>query len=86
MVVARPPAETGKLDDFRAYLDEIMAGALPVQATPASGSAHTDDPLASDCNSQPPPPPVKVSYRPTIRQLPVGERPRNGCASTAHVI
>ena len=70
MVIAGSPAETAALDDFRAYLDEIIAGA-PV------APANTESPASPDDGAEPAPRrPVAAAYQPTIRQLPPSERPR----------
>lgn len=74
MVIAGSPAEAAALDDFRAYLDEIIAGA-PV--TPANQPADTEPPpSANDGGERAARRPATASYQPTIRQLPSGERPR----------
>ena len=80
MPVTASPAETTALDDFRAYLDEILAGAS-VQASeefddarPARDleSSACPDHSAKSAGRRPRPP----LYQPTIRQLPANERPR----------
>lgn len=80
MVITPSPAETAALDDFRAYLDEILAGAS-VQALeefddarPARDleSSACPDHSAKSARRRPRPP----LYQPTIRQLPASERPR----------
>lgn len=72
MVIAGSPAEAAALDDFRAYLDKIMAG-VSAEVPEAS-----DDAEPVGCYDAEPARrgPERLSYQPTIRQLPVGERPR----------
>ena len=84
MVIAGSPAEIAALDDFRAYLDEVIAGvsAATAPTDPAEPPADSDAPPSNDSDVEPeqsrpqPRPPARVSYSPTIRQLPAGERPR----------
>ena len=75
MVIAGSPAEETALEDFRAELDRIIAGApvAPAASSPAASS--------NDCAATAPAPPqsrrpAAVAYQPTIRQLPASERPR----------
>ena len=80
MVIATSPTETAALDDFRAYLDEILAGAS-VQALEEFDNARpAPDLKSSDCpdaNAKPSCRPAeRPLYQPTIRQLPASERPR----------
>ena len=72
MVIAGSPAEAAALDDFRAYLEEIITG------VPAEAPETPDSSEPVSCSEAEPPPrgPERPSYQPTIRQLPVGERPR----------
>ena len=72
MVIAGSPAEAAALDDFRAYLEEIITG------VPAEVPESPDSSEPVSCSDAEPAPrgPERVSYQPTIRQLPVGERPR----------
>ena len=84
MVIAASPAETASLDHFRAYLDEILAGAPVASADEVDRTGPTFDvDLAPNAKSEDsaqvvasPPHPTAVSYQPTIRQLPANERPR----------
>ena len=72
MVIAGSPAESAALDDFRAYLEEIITG---VSAEVPNTLDSTEPTECSDTESAPRCP-ERPSYQPTIRQLPVGERPR----------
>ena len=80
MVIAGSPAETAALDDFRAYLDEILAGAaVPAMAEfDDTGPAHTLEPAnRPDASAKSTPAHAgRPLYQPTIRQLPANERPR----------
>ena len=69
MVIAGSPAEVAALDDFRAYLEEIIAG---VSAEVPDNSAPVS------CSDAEPAPrrPGRASYQPTIREMPAQERPR----------
>ena len=74
MVIVGSSAETAALDDFRAYLDEIIAGA---SATPADRPNHPAPPPSADAAGElASRSPATVAYQPTIRQLPANERPR----------
>ena len=72
MVIAGSPAEAAALDDFRSYLEEIITRvSAEVPNTPDStepAGCSDAEPAARG--------PARPSYQPTIRQLPVGERPR----------
>ena len=72
MVIAGSPAEAAALDDFRAYLEEIIAG---VSAEVPNAPDSTEPAGCSDAEPAPRGP-ARPSYQPTIRQLPAQERPR----------
>ena len=77
MVIAGSPTEVTALEDFRAELDRIIAGA-PVAPAPAASAPAAS---SNDCAATAPAPPqsrrpAAVAYQPTIRQLPASERPR----------
>jgi len=72
MVIAGSPAEAAALDDFRAYLEEVIAGVsaeIPETPDNAEPIGSSDAKPAPRCLKRP-------SYQPTIRQLPAQERPR----------
>ena len=72
MVIAGSPAEAAALDDFRAYLEEIIAGDT-AKAPETSGDT---EPVGCPETKPSPSGPGRPSYQPTIRQLPAQERPR----------
>ena len=78
MVIAGSPAESAALEAFRAELDQILGGAdAKAGQSPAETEPSNDDCPVSKADTQPKPGSrATVSYQPTIRQLPVGERPR----------
>ena len=84
MVITGSPAEAAALDDFRAYLDEVMAGAsvaiVPTEPSEppadADAASSSDGDVESGRSRRERRPPARVSYSPTIRQMPAGERPR----------
>ena len=72
MVIAGSPAEAAALDDFRAYLEEVIAGvSAEIPETPDNAG-----PVGSSDVKPAPRRPEHPSYQPTIRQLPAQERPR----------
>ncbi|MXZ90722.1 MAG: JAB domain-containing protein [Chloroflexi bacterium] len=80
MVIAASPAETAALDDFRAYLDEILAGASVKALEELDDAESVPDPEPADCPDVGAKPSCRPAerplYQPTIRQLPANERPR----------
>ena len=72
MVIAGSPAEAAALDDFRAYLEEIIAG---VSAEVPETSDNAEPVSCSDAEPAPRRP-GRASYQPTIREMPAQERPR----------
>ena len=72
MVIAGSPDEIVALDDFRAYLEEIIAGiSAEVPETPDDAEPKGRSGAEPASRS-----PKRASYQPTIRQLPAQERPR----------
>ena len=78
MVIAGSPAELAALEAFRAELDQILGGAdAKAGRSPAETEPSSNPCPVSKADTQPKPDSrTTVSYQPTIRQLPVGERPR----------
>lgn len=86
MVIAGSSAEIAALDEFRAELERIMAGAPaaipePLDNDQPATDAETVHDTEPECRSEDAPElaprrPAMVSYQPTIRQLPASERPR----------
>ena len=72
MVITGSPAEAAALDDFRAYLDRIMAGVS------AEVPESSDDAEPVGCSDVEPARrgQGRASYQPTIREIPAQERPR----------
>ncbi len=78
MVIAGSPAESAALEAFRAELDQILGGA---DAKPGVSPAKTEPsgharPVSKADTQSKPASRATVSYQPTMRQLPIGERPR----------
>ena len=72
MVIAGSPTEAAALDDFRVYLEEVIAGvSAEIPETPDNAG-----PVGSATAKPGPRGPERPSYQPTIRQLPAQERPR----------
>ena len=78
MVIAGSPAELEALEAFRAELDQIISG-TPATAdnSPEQTEPSNDTCPVSSADMRPKPgSKAAVSYQPTIRELPIGERPR----------
>lgn len=78
MVIAGSPAESAALEAFRAELDQIISGTLSTADNSSEESAQSDAtrPISKPAARSGPGSQAAVSYQPTLRQLPVGERPR----------
>ena len=78
MTIAGPPVEPADLEEFRAELERIIAGA-PV-APPVPDATPVDDPAEPEPErptaSRPSRPAASAPYQPTILDLPPCERPR----------
>ena len=78
MTVAGPPVEPADLEEFRAELERIIAGA-PV-APPVPDATPVDNPAEPEPErptaSKPSRPAASAPYQPTILDLPPCERPR----------
>ena len=78
MVIAGSPAELAALEAFRAELDQIISGTPSTADNSPEESQRSDEtrPISKPTARSVPGSPAAVSYQPTLRQLPVGERPR----------